>query len=493
MGLDRTVNLARATAGRWRQHASHGTARLTHLARTARWFNRPAVLYLSIAAYAIMLHLTYAYRISPVFFSIGLRYRTPNIAWYVIAILLVFMLAYFLPARLKKPSDIIVWILFVMTGAPSILVPQYADVISQKASTELGIAVACSLLLVILLADHGPRLSLSRFRPSSRIVWLALILFSVVVYGYMFQTVGLSIKFISLTGVQSTRFAYREAIASHGTLLAYLIGTQGYVVNTFVMARGMYTRRWFLAFGGAIGQMLIYSITGYKMMILSIPAALGILFLFRRSDKPFGRLIIDGTVAVGILALLADVTRGAGQYYTFTVVFIARLMLIPGALTAAYVHFFDGSQKAEWGYSFLSRFVDYPYSSSPAMLVGEQFSGDAKVAANVSFFGDGYANLGYLGIAIEALVIVALLWALNAAAEGLPMKVTSVVLLLPALGLANTSAFTSLLTGGCAVAVVVLFAIPREGWEPSAERATGVRTALRVRSALAARGRPERP
>lgn len=422
---------------------------------------RFGLLVLSLSAYAALMHWTYENSISPTFSVIGFRYRDPDPGLYAIAYLLVIFVGYFLPARLRKPSDFVVWVLYVMTCVPSILVAQYANIITPEASTELGLVVATSFLFIILLADRGPGIALPRLRVPAHVLWLALSLISAVVYGYMMYVTGLSLRFMSLTGVASTRFAYQDAITASGPALGYLIGVQGNVINPLFMARGIYSRNWLMLAAGAIGQMLIFSVTGYKMMILSVPAALLIPLIFQRSSTPFGRRIIDGVVAVGLIALLVDRIVGAFEY---TFIFFGRLVLIPGALTAAHVLVFAGEPKAEWGYSFLKSFVDYPYSTTPALLVGAEFSHDARVSANASFLGDGYANLGYPGIFIEAVMVVLLLWALDGAAKGLPMKATCIILLVPSIALVNTSAFTGIITGGCAFAVLILMGLPREGW-----------------------------
>lgn len=422
---------------------------------------RFGLLLVSLAAYATLLHWAYQNRVGPLYSSIGFRYRDPDLGLYAVACLLVIFLGCFLPVHLRKPSDFVVWVLYVMTCVPSILVPQYANIISPEASSELGLVVATSFLLVILLADQGPGIALPRLHIPTHILWLALSLISALVYGYMLYVTGWSLRFIQLLDVRSTRFAYRDAITASGTAVAYLIGMQGNVINPLFMVRGMYSRNWLMFSAGAVGQLLIFSVTGFKMMLLSVPASLVIPLMFRQSGTPFGRRIIDGTVAAGLIAILADLITGA---YDYTLVFIGRLVLIPGALTAAHVLVFAGKPKAEWGYSFLAPFVDYPYSGSPAQLVGAEFSGDSRVVDNASFFADGYANLGYPGIFLEAIVVVLLMWAIDGAAKGLPMKATCVILLVPSLGLVNISVFTSIITGGFAFAVLILMGIPRDGW-----------------------------
>ncbi|MDO8119918.1 oligosaccharide repeat unit polymerase [Isoptericola sp. b490] len=481
-GSESAADSVRTALSRWYSAVAAAPSAVRMKFGDPSWLRRPMVVYLSTLLYVLFLHLTYEFRISPLFAYLGYRYRSPEVWAYGVAIVLVLGLARVLPARLSRASDFVLWILFVTTSAPSILVPQYADVLSPGSSTVLGLAVAGSFGLIVLALRLGPGPRQLRWRPRSEVVWAALIVFTVAFYAYMMVTVGLSIHVMSLTGVRPTRLAYREVIANHGPALAYLIGIQGYVLNPLFMIRGIRTRRWSVALLAALGQMLIFSATGYKTIILSIPAVFAIALAFRNGRRPAGRLLLDGTVLVGAVALVVDAVVGAAE---FTTVFVGRLILMPGALTAAHVQFFAGQPKAEWGYSFLSHFVDYPYSKSPAMLVGAAFSGDPQISANASLFGDGYANLGYLGMFVEAVVVVIILWAVNYATGRLPMAASVAVITLPSLALANTSAFTSVLTGGFAAAVVVALVIPRSGWDAPAESWPETRALRRVWRTLA--------
>ncbi len=411
--------------------------------------------------YAVVLHWSYEVRISPSFEYLGSRYRDPNPSNYLAAFSMAYSVALFLPVRLHRPADLILWVLYVMACVPSILVPQYADILPVTESTKLGFFVASSFLLVVLLANKGPQLGKWRVYVPSHILWLSLAVVTVGIYGYMLYVTGLTFRFTSLTAVQDIRFAYRETILASGAGLGYLIGIQGNVINPVFIAKGLYERRWLPVVIGVIGQMLIFSVTGYKTVILSVPTLVLVAVMFWLSQLPLGRWILSGTLLASLIALVVDELQGALVY---TQLFVNRLLLIPGTLTAAHVLVFQDLPKAKWGHSFLAPFVDYPYEATPSFIVGARFSGNAEVSANASFFADGYANLGYLGIFVEAFVLVLLLWVLNAASAHLSIAVSSMALLIPTVALANTSVFTSILTGGYLAAVVLLLLLPRRGW-----------------------------
>jgi hypothetical protein len=62
------------------------------------------------------------------------------------------------------------------------------------------------------------------------------------------------------------------------------------------------------------------------------------------------------------------------------------------------------------------------------------------------------------------LVCVALLWAVDDAAEGLPLGFACLVVLIPALALADSGILTTMLTHGFVATVVLLALAPRTGW-----------------------------
>ena len=172
-------------------------------------------------------------------------------------------------------------------------------------------------------------------------------------------------------------------------------------------------------------------------------------------------MILVGTMVSTIVALIVDKIQGGLLY---TEIFVDRLLLAPGYLTAAHVMVFQGKPKAEWGYSFMAPFVHYPYKDTPDFIVGRVFFGSAATSANANFFGDGYSNLGYPGMFIEALALVVILWLIDSAGRHLPLPVSALILLVPTLALVNSSVFTSLLTDGYLAAIVIMACLPPGGW-----------------------------
>jgi len=408
-----------------------------------------------LAVYGYLLQYAYQHRIAPAFGYLNLRYRAPDLVFYSLAAGIVAIISLAMPRRLGRPSDMILWLLFVMVAVPSILVPQYADILPPGQAIQVASVVGVLFLLITMAVRAVKGHSLGR--AGSRHWAVALIIVSILTYAYMAVTVGLSVHLVGLGDVGGLRDGYRASTASYGALLGYLVRLQGNVINPLVIARGMYTRRWRLVVLGTLGQILIFSVTGFKLTLLSVPAVILLAVALRRRGLPSGRMLIGGAVVICAIALVADGVVG-GTFWTE--VFVDRLFLTPGEMTAAHVEVFSVYSPVEWGYSFLSHWVSYPYTVNPDFLVGQVWFNSPDTSANANLFADGYTNYGYVGMLIESLALVVILWVVDAAAARLPMKVTAIIMLLPTIALCNSSSFTGVLTDGIGFAIVAMLMLP---------------------------------
>ncbi|HXH80912.1 hypothetical protein [Nocardioides sp.] len=441
----------------------------THQPRSSRQFSVheavhvPAVC-VSVLVYATVLQLAYRYQVSPYFAEQGLTYRTPDIARYALALVLVGAVAVALPRRCRRASDFLQWMPFVIAGAPSILLAQYMDAVSPAEATRLALAVFASLMLCRALTVGG--LSLGQLRPRpSRHVWAAMAVVVGLVYLNTLLLAGVPDLLIS-GDVYAVRAEFGLAI--EGSLVARLLPSVYNVVNPVLMARGLFARKFMPFAVGAGGQLLIFMWEGQKSVLLSVPAVVGTyLLLRRRTVWGYQMMLLASFLTVG--SLLLDWLSNS---YSFTTLFIRRFLVIPGALTVAYVMVFKPREKTH--FSELGLGNNNPYEAlDPAFIVGREFVRDATTHANVNIWGHGYLSFGYLGMLIVAIMYAVVLLALDASSDGLPPAVVGVVCVGMAIVISSANIFTSILTHGIWSLILVLFLLPRTGWGPGPDGQTG--------------------
>jgi hypothetical protein len=245
-------------------------------------------------------------------------------------------------------------------------------------------------------------------------------------------------------------------------LLSYAVPLIANVLNPLIVVRGIYTRRWIWIVAGLVGQVFIYSFTGYRSSALSPLVLLGAYLLFRRNSRPASIIM---PLSVTVLAVTMWVTDRFLSSIEFTSLLVRRFLITPGLLTAGYVAVFHDIDKVYLSHSFLKPFLVYPYAQEPPLLVGELFFHNPETNANANLLADGYANFGFPGMLIECLVLVVLLWAVDDGCRGLPIGICATVFVMPVLALADSGIFTTMLTHGFVAAIVACLLMPRTGWE----------------------------
>lgn len=428
------------------------SSELVHWSRTSG-----AVLVLST-----VLFLSYQHKVAPIFAYSGLTFRHPDPIYYSVAIVLTTVVAICLPRQIRRASDFLLWMLFVFAAAPSILLPQYMDLMSYVEATELGLAVAGCMVISRIGALGVP--NVDKLRPGQRLtrfIWPGIAAVTCVNYAYIVAEVGVPTGWVGLADVYDLR---GEVTAAAGTaLLGYLTPLQANVLNPLLVARGLFCRRPVELLAGLSGQVFIYLSFGHKSVLFSTIALLAIAALFRHSPQPRGSQLLMGAALIATCSLLLDQLLNS---FVYTSLFVRRFLIIPGALTAAYVSVFQHRPKTYFADS-LAFWAESPYREvPPSYIVGREFTRSPGTNANVNIFGSGFVSAGYLGMVIIAILFVLLLWAADAATAGLPLSVVAITFFMPAIVLSSASLFTAMSTHGLVAAVLLCAFLPRDGWLP---------------------------
>lgn len=413
-----------------------------------------------VLLYAATIHLIYTTQIANRFAYLGYTYRTPEIFGYLFSVVLACGVGALLPTAIRRVSDFVVWVLFVLAVLPSMLIVHYSGFTTPDQAFLATLALALAYgAAVVAVRRTAPPVPL-RARVPAGIFWTGIAIFSLGTYGYLTLTLGLKLQIVSIFDVYELRSAYSAGLAT-APGLAYLVSIQANVINTYLFARGIYSRRWALLAASILGQALIYSAAGFKTVLFSVPALLVVSVLFRLSKRPSGHVILWGAVIASVMALLVDLVM---RNYLATSIFTRRFLVTSGMLMSAYIGFFSENPPTRLAHSVLSGVFEYPYSNTPARVVGEWVTGSDTIAMNAHFLADGFANFRWWGIFGAAAVLVVFLRVLDRATAGIPVAASSLVLLMPSITLSNTSILTAMLSHGLVVCVVIFVFAPRTGW-----------------------------
>lgn len=422
--------------------------------RIARFFRSRPILVVICAIYVLVFVLVYNRVIVPIWGYEGFHSKTTlgraAVGWVLAALPSLWM-----PIKLKRPSQVVYWLLYILVLVPSCLVPIYA--LDDQSRGPLVLAFC----LVVVFGVTGliyrlPLVPLPRIHLETYEFSVILALLSIICYALMVSAFGFQFHYVSFEDTYSVRAEFQNTLIQAPPLVAYAIGWQAWVINPFVMAVGLRSRRMSWVLLGAGGEFAIYSITAFRSMLFSAGLLIFLLWV-TLPPKAFG-----ARLAATWTAIFAG--TGAALYYGYGLMAEAlvgvRMTALPGLLTGYYYEFFSVHPQAHLGHSILKTLVNYPYAAEPPYLIGAIYFHSASNDANANIWADAYANFGYAGILCFTLLLAILLWLYDSIAASCDTRLAALAIGLPAFALANGGLLTSLLTNGIVLVMLLMYLMP---------------------------------
>jgi hypothetical protein len=427
-------------------------------------------LLVATALYVTALMWAYATIVVPDYGYEGFALRWPSavqLAWLITIILLPVL---FLPNSSSRPSVLVVWWLYLTVYIPAIMVPALS--LSMPLEELLPLQLTLLLCLGLLSGASSARklLSCRRMVVSPKLFWTAFWTVWVICLGII---IGLA-HFSSLVGNIASLFQGADEYTIRGKyldlggefpLIGYVEGQVSQAFNPFLMAFGLRYRNRACLLAGIVGQIITFSLTGFKASLASI-FFLSLLAVFiRRWRRSLGLALASGLMVAVLGFTLFD--RATDNVF-FTHVFTRRTILTPGLLTGFYFEHYSQNPPVGLGVHF-SLFRDEKVLTPPNEI-GFAYFDDVNVNANANLWAEGYAEFGLLGMVFYTIVWAFAMWLYDSVAAGRDPTMAMLQVAMPAAEVSNTVPSTVLVTHGGLVAALLLYfaplSTPSESVEP---------------------------
>ena len=411
------------------------------------------VLVFGVVLYVAGFEWAYVSWVVPIFAYSGLIDVGVDQAAYLVVTVLAALPAVWLPVRLERPSAVVIWFLYLFAYVPATVVP--IRLLGPALTNVLPLEVLLVIAFAILgLVGRLPPIPASIPAVPARWFGLAFVIVGVLAIPYLLLVFGVSAP-PALQDIYDRRATYQTVLNSSAGS-GYVATWLGNIVYPFLLALGLARRRLGLLLLGIAGQLLIYSISGLKEMLLSVIFVPLLYATIRRGSANFGPLVAWGGVAIIAVSVVAE---GMGSDLALSL-FLARMIAIPGQLTAYYFDFFTSHDPYLLLHSVLHWFGSPPYALEPPFLIGRVYL-HVVVDANANIWADSMANFGLVGVIPVTIALAIVLWILDSVAVDRDLAVIGSVLGLAGLVLANGPLLTSLLTAGVGLMILVIAVMPR--------------------------------
>lgn len=420
------------------------------------------LLVVGILAYVACFQWMYVNYLYPFWDYFGFDYNFPGRGFVVLAWLLAVVPSLWMPIRLARPSQLAYWVLYIAVFIPSMFVPLYAGM-----NTPEEVRCFMLVLFVGLTLTGGsyllPLLRLPLFRISKGLFWKMFAVLAAALTLWMAVVFRHHAQFVSFLDVYDLRNASNDV--SDGSQVDYAFMLLTGAVNPFLMGCGLYYKRSWPFFAGAAGQLLIYAVGGTKGSVLSIVFISAFALIFRFGRPAFALKVTWGALALLGLACLSLRLCGydPGPWLTIALfVILMRTLSTGGLLSAQYYDFFQQNPVTHYSHvKGVNWLIPYPYQYPIGQEIGLAYAGTANLDASAHFWAtDGIGGLGLPGILLMSLFCAIVFWLLDSASQRHDPRLAALVTTYAAYNIANISMFTSLLSGGLALLIFLLYLMP---------------------------------
>ena len=416
-------------------------------------------------AYAIVFHSVYVAVISPVFAYDGSVYAPSDELSVLIGVVAAILPSSWLSTHLRRPSDIVLWILYLIGYMPASLLLYYLEPRDVIELLPFTIAMATSMAILAGMRHiHRPswvvplRLTTGGYATGILLVALGVI-------AYMSATTGLSLNLPGLLDVYDTRDTFGDAVSDAGTSIAYVVVWAANVIAPLLMAIGLRRRAPLLAVVGIVLELLIYAVTGFKSALFASLLVVGLVVLLTVRRAPRAAwLPASATLLVAGVVLIDQLNESI----VATSILVRRVLEVPALVTVRYFDYFTDHPTFNLGHSILRFWIRPPSDITPPELVGSTYF-EVNTWANGGLWADAFANFGFVGILVFSIGLGVVLWLLDVVSDGTDLAITGSVVAVIAVILTNTAFLTATMSHGLGLLILAYSLMPRG--EPPGEDA----------------------
>lgn len=414
------------------------------------------------AAYLITFQWLYSTLVTENWAYMSFTYVTPTFGFFLITWAASLLPILWMPIELKRPSQLIYWLLYLTVYIPSVTVPYYR---MEQTTTELLTVTICMFVgfYIVSLAYRLPILKLPRLelQHESHFWWL-LALITILSLCLFLIAYGPTLRMVGFADIYEVRMAARRIETD--IITDYTLFYLAYTIFPLLMVLGLIKKHALFLVIGVAGEVLLYSGIAARAWLLSIVYVPFLYLVVRRYRHRIGVALIWTTCAqflfiIGLQFVDIDLARRLSD------LIVIRNHANSGLLTSLYSEFF-ATHPLTYGSHLkgVNLFVSYPYNMGVPFLIGDYLHVNVyfDISANGHLWAtDGIAAFGSVGIVMISVVLMFVFLVLDSVSDGLEPWIGAMLVAMQFFNLSNNGLFASLLGGGLGLAILLLAIMPR--------------------------------
>lgn len=427
------------------------------------WQRVFAVILASVFLFSIV--SVYIDYLSSRYSYIGFTYHEPNDTLFILSVAAAVAPSTYLPIVCTSVKNFAEWILYYVLYIPSAVLPVLQGTLTLENQSYLLLAIVLSFL-VITAPSKGLSSRASGWKTSSQLsmtsglFWTIFFTIYIALNLYVLAIFGGSLRIAGVTDIYDQRFLATDVVGT--TFVAYATNIVAGALNPFLLAIGLWQKRPLFMAAGAFGQVFIFATAALRAVFLSILFIPAFYFLLRMSKlnaNGIGLAFSSIALALMIAINLIDPSENFVLSQVVSLIYM-RTFCMTGVLVGIYAEFFLSNPLTYYSHvNVVGLLVPYPYQAQVGLEIGSfLIPGSTLFNANASFWAtDGIAALGFVGIVIAGVLFRVFILVVDAVIPRRVLPVACAALVPTMIGVANYSLFTSLLSGGAGLLILLFY------------------------------------
>lgn len=405
--------------------------------------------------YKFALDAMYVWAASPQYSYAGLVYA-PSFAKYVLAAGMYLVLFALLPKQENDTAAFLLHLQFVFTVAPMLSFYALSGG-SSRYVLMVFLAAALQIWIVRRPAPARKQIHITGVESYVTVALGVLIIFTLVI----------PVLYNGFEGLKAFDFAYiyvMRASATYPPGFGYPLGWATSTILPFAFLVFLSQKRYGLTALCAALQVLFYMETGHKFALFILLPIFAVYILSRTGHLL--KLLYLGFIGLCIAVIFGyqlDHTATDGALHSgilLNSIVGVRAIFHPADNKFNFYEYFSQHPKIHFSDGIIGKMLSltYPYAGSSGQVIYAA-SGGSFLAANMNtgYLGEGYAQLGFLGILLMAVLLAFILRALSGYNREETFPIMTALFSVYIVTLNDGALFTTLFTGGMLVAFLLVF------------------------------------
>ena len=391
----------------------------------------------------------------PLFEYLGLRYLPQSDIVRFLVYVLLLLLASILPLSHKKPSNVFLLFLFLMSYIPITVIFSF-----DVTASTYGFLSYTLFMFILSFLDKVKFKSLKIVQKTLSINSFNKLLLTIIgiCLVILISHYGLKLNVKSYDNIYDVRANFK-GLTNGSRVLAFSFGWLANVFTIILITVSVIKRKWIMVGVAFILQLYLFNLGGNKSIFM-LPIFLLFIIFSIKFFKQYSPLFILYSLVLMSFGLYFYDFGINDEFSLASSIFVRRNFFVPANLYFRYFEFFEYNPNDFFAKSFpFSMFLESYYENDIPDIIGETYIAKGT-HANGNFLADLYYNFKWAGFIIGFVVVSIYFYIVDSLVKNKNYLIIVPIATVPVITMMNSGLIVNLISFGLLMTIILLALYP---------------------------------